>query len=58
MINVVYLVIVFLSMILPMLFLSRKLKRKIIVAQNLTILRMGMSRIHIREENEKIQLIG
>jgi hypothetical protein len=34
--NVVYLVIVFLSMILPMLLLSSKLKRNIIIAQNLT----------------------
>jgi hypothetical protein len=41
-----------------MLLLSSNLKRKIIVAQNLTGLRSGMSRIHIREENEKIQLIG
>jgi hypothetical protein len=32
----VYLVIVFLSVILPMLLLSSKLKRKIIIAQNLT----------------------
>jgi hypothetical protein len=32
----VYLVIVFLSVILPMLFLSSKLKRDLIIAQNLT----------------------
>jgi hypothetical protein len=32
----VYLVIVFLSMILPMLLLSSKLKRNLIIAQNLT----------------------
>jgi transposase InsO family protein len=33
----VYLVIVFLSVILPMLLLSSKLKRNLIIAQNLTI---------------------
>jgi hypothetical protein len=33
----VYLVIVFLSVILPMLLLSSKLKRNLIVAQNLTL---------------------
>jgi hypothetical protein len=32
----VYLVIVFLSVILPMLLLSSKLKRNLIIAQNLT----------------------
>jgi hypothetical protein len=36
MINVVYFVIVFLSVILPMLWLSSKLKRNLIIAQNLT----------------------
>jgi hypothetical protein len=36
MINVVYLVIVFLSAILPMLLLSSKLKINLIIAQNLT----------------------
>jgi hypothetical protein len=35
--NVVYLVIVFLTMILPMLLLSSKLKRNLIIAQNLTV---------------------
>jgi hypothetical protein len=34
----VYLVIVFLSVILPMLLLSSKLKRNLIIAQNLTII--------------------
>jgi hypothetical protein len=33
----VYLVIVFLSMVLPMLLLSSKLKRNLIIAQNLTL---------------------
>jgi hypothetical protein len=33
----VYLVIVFLSVILPMLLLSSKLKRNLIIAQNLTL---------------------
>jgi hypothetical protein len=33
--NVVYIVIVFLLVILPMLLLSSKLERKIIIAQNL-----------------------
>jgi hypothetical protein len=36
MINVVYLVILFLSVILLMLLLSSKLKRNLIIAQNLT----------------------
>jgi hypothetical protein len=36
MINDVYLVIVFLSVILSMLLLSSKLKRNLIIAQNLT----------------------
>jgi hypothetical protein len=35
----VYLVIVFLSVILPMLWLSSKLKRNIIITQNLTMQR-------------------
>jgi hypothetical protein len=35
-INDVYIVIVFLSVILPMLLLSSKLKRNLIIAQNLT----------------------
>jgi hypothetical protein len=37
-INVVYLVIAFLSVILSMLWLSSKLKRNLIIAQNLTII--------------------
>jgi hypothetical protein len=36
MINFVYLVIVFISVILPMLLLSIKLKRNLIIAQKLT----------------------
>jgi hypothetical protein len=36
-INVVYLVIVFLSVILPMLLLSSELKRNLMIAQKLTI---------------------
>jgi hypothetical protein len=40
--SVVYLVIVFLSMIISMIFLSSKLKRNLIIAQNLTNVRYAV----------------
>jgi hypothetical protein len=42
----VYLVIVFLSVILPMLLLSSKLKRNLIIAQNLTALTSKVILLH------------
>jgi hypothetical protein len=43
----VYLVIVFLSMILPMLLLSSKLRRNLIIAQNLTDITVAAGGIDI-----------